>query len=297
MAKRYTVTHSVNLQQNNDANTLEFDEQIDLSILLSRRLQRNIRQGHVFKVHKVAFGLSPIGGDLDTGLSVSGSISHCPATKNSVKAWQIAFNTWRKQKQLRIGAVGQGVRYDDFEVAWSDTLKTSRTSSLYAEGMNDSTLEDVVIFGNSTSGSDVTLEDIYTSLQEQIPRSRFPLSGIPVKDAKFSNEFPTLIRTQFGGNWSTVAGTDVGAPDSGASYNFPPVYLEDKNTLCGVLNAKGYLLAEDVTGAIEDELALHISITCEISTPLVSRKPKSKRYKPKGGAKRGRSSRYRRKRS
>ncbi len=296
MGKRYTVSHSVVASINNDANTLEFDESIDLAVLLSQRLQRNVRQGHVFKLHKVSFGFKPTGGDLDTGLSVSGSVNHCPATRNSVKAWQIAFDTWRRQKQLRVGAVGHGVRYDDFEVAFNNNHINSRTSNLYAEGLNDSTLESVCIFGNSINGTDLTLSDLYTSLQEQMPRSRFPLTGTPVKDAKFTNEFPPAIKTHFGGNWSTIVADTAGAPDSGAAYMFPPVYPQDNAVLCGVLQLRGYVLAEDELLAVEDELGLIVNFTVEISTPLVSRKPKSKRYKRKGGAKRGRSSRYRRKR-
>lgn len=294
MGKRYTVSTQIALQQNNDATQIEFSKQIDLALLLSQRLQRNVRQGHVFKLHKVAFGLTPsTGQDLDTGLAVSGFVAHCPATKNSVRSWQMVFDAWRKQKQLTLGATGKHVRYDDFEIGWNNTTKdVSRNSHLLSTGMSDSTLEDVVIYGSSTPSHCVTLEDLYESLQEQAPPSRFPFDNLPVKLSKFTEEFPQPVITNFGGHWSTIATDSL---DSGANYNFDPVFVEDKNTLAGVLQLQGYVLAEDAGFAIEDGLKLRMSFTVEISTPLAkSRKPKSRRYKRKGGAKRGRSSRYRR---
>ena len=296
MGKRYTVSHNVALQQQNDPNSLVYNEQVDLAVLLSQRLQRNVRQGHVFKVHKLSLGLTPAGGDLDTGMAVSGSIRWAPATKNSVKAWQIAFNTWRKQKSLILGAVGQGVRYDDFEIAYDYGEVNARTSRLFTTGMNDSGSEAVVIYGDSTPSQDVSLRDMYESLQPQAEPSRFPLSNGIVKPSKFTDEFPNAQVHHYGANWSTVIAAGVAEPDSGASYNSDPIYFEDKNCLAGVVVVNGYVLAEDAPGGIEDELTLTLSMTVEISTPLVSRKPKSKRTKRKGGAKRGKSSRTRRSR-
>jgi len=281
MGKRFTVRHAVTLSQQDDANTLAFDEQIDLAVLLSQRLQTNVRQGHVFKVHKLAIGLTPSGGDLDTGMAVSGTLRWAPATKHSVEAWQMAFNTWRKQKQLKMTAVGQGVRYDDFELSFDSSYIDSRTSAMYTTGLGDGNTESLCIYGVSTSGTDVTLEDIYDSAQPQPDPSTFPLGGT-VKESKFTAEFPPAQIHNWGANWSTVAAAAIADPDSGAAYNADPVYFEDKNCLAGVLVAKGYVLAEDVAGAIEDELVLTLSITCEVSTPLVYRRPsRSRRSKNK----------------
>ena len=287
MAKRYTITKTVTLQQTNDANTLVFDEQIDLAMLLSQRLQRNVRQGHVFKVHKLALGLTPAGGDLDTGLSTAGTIRWAPATKNSVKAWQMAFNTWRKQKALKVNAIGQGVRYDDFEIAYSDPYMTGRTSSLRTTGLEDSSGEQVTVYGASTSGVDVSLEDIYESAQPQLTPSRFPIGNAIVKESKFTDEFPPAQVHNFGANWSTIIAAGTTEPDSGAAYNADPVYFEDKNSLAGVLVVKGYCLAEDTVGALEDSLTLQLNITCEISTPLV----KTKKSRRKSSARRKSKSR------
>ena len=278
MGKRFTVRHAVTLTQQDNANTLAFDEQIDLAVLLSQRLQTNVRQGHVFKVHKMALGLTPSGGDLDTGMAVSGTIRWAPATKHSVEAWQMAFNTWRKQKQLKMSAVGQGVRYDDFEIAYEAGYADSRTSSMYTTGLADANTEHVCIYGTSTTGDDVTLEDIYDSAQPQPSPSTFPFGGT-VKESKFTAEFPPAQIHNYGANWSTVAAAAIADPDSGAAYNADPVYFEDKNCLAGVLVAKGYVLAEDTAGAIEDELVLTLSITCEVSTPLVYRRPAKRNSK------------------
>lgn len=270
MAKRFTVSHTMTVTQPNDSNILQFDEQIDLPLLLSQRLQTNVRQGHVIKVHKLALGLTPSGGDLDTGLSVSGTIRWAPATKNSCDAWRMAFNTWRAQKRLKVSAIGLGVRYDDFEIAYSAAHATSRTSSMYTTGLADANTEHVCIYGTSTSADDVTLEDIYDSAQPQPAPSTFPFGGT-VKESKFVSEFPPANIHNYGANWSTITDPDGVGVDSGAAYNADPIYIEDKNTLCGVLVAKGYVIAEDGS-ALADSLTLQVNITCEISTPLVYRR-------------------------
>lgn len=268
MGKRYTVSTNVILEQQNDANTLAFNEQIDLAVLLSQRLQMNVRQGNVIKVHKLSIGLTPSGGDLDIGMSVAGTLRWCPATKHSVTAWQMAFKTWLDQKRLKVNAVGQGIRYDDFEVAFDSAYIDTRTSSMFSTGLGDASAENVVIYGTSSSGVDISLEDIYESAQPQLLPSEFPFGGV-VKASKFTAEFPPANLHNFGANWSTVASSAIGGTDSGAAYNSDPIYFEDKNSLCGILVAKGYVLAEDVAGAIADELTLTLNITCEISTPLV----------------------------
>lgn len=294
MAKRYTVSKTVTLNQQDDANTLVFDEQIDMATLLSQRLQKNIRQGHVFHIHKMQVGLSPSGGDLDTGLSVAGTVRWAPATKNSVKGWNMAFNTWRRQKRLKINAVGLGVRYDDFEVAYnSDFIDSSRTSSLFTNGMNDDTSESVCIYGDSTEDDDVTLRDLYESAQPQALPSRFPIGNAVVKQPKFTDEFPNSLISNYGANWSTIADMDGVGVDSGAAYNADPVYFQDTASLCGVVIAKGYVIAEDTGVGIADSLTLQLNFTVSIGTPLHYKPTKRRSRRPyklgmKRSGKRGR---------
>lgn len=284
MPNRYTVVQRFDLEQPDDSNTAQFDTQIDLPLLLSQRLQTNVRQGNVIKIHKVQLGLVPRGGDLDTGFSVSSLLQWAPATKNSVKAWQMAFNTWYKQKQLTQNAVGQGIRFDDFEVAWDFPRVTSRTSTMLAGGLLDAASEKVCIYGTSSEGGDITLDDIFESASPQMLPSRFPMDNSVVKESKFTAEFPPARQLVVGANWSTVIGASLGDVDSGASYNADAVYVEDKNSLCGVLRATGYILAEDVGAAIADQLELVMNITCEISTPLAY-KPRSATTKKTGSSK------------
>ena len=119
MAKRYELTKQITIQTPSDPNELSFDETIDLPVLLSQRLQKNIRQGRVINIHSVKAHIeAPQSGNLDLGGAVSGTMYHCPATKNSASAWRHAFATWRKQKSLIVNGIGPMVRFDDFEVGF-----------------------------------------------------------------------------------------------------------------------------------------------------------------------------------
>ena len=177
MAKRYQVHSFHNLTTPSSPDEEVVNALVDIPLLLSQRLQRNIRQGQVIHIHSVKASLKPtLGGSQDIGVAFTGEVWHAPATRNTCKAWREAFSVWRKQKQLRANATGSLVRYDDFEVGWNASLTNSRTSTLYATGLSDSDAESVVIYGTSTTGDDITLEDILESAQTQEEPSRFPLS-------------------------------------------------------------------------------------------------------------------------
>ena len=263
--------------------------------MLSQRLQRNIRQGNVIHLHAVQCSVNaPNSGNLDLGGAISGVMSHAPATKNSAKAWRNAFAVWRKQKSLKVGGVGPMVRYDDFEVGWNaQTLTGNRTSTLYAGGMNDGATERVVIYGASTEGDDVSLEDIYESLQPQATPSRFPIGNAVVKEPKFTEEFPPAVETPLVASWST---TDPQAGhDSGAQIQAPKFYIQDTASLCGVVHVQGKLLPENTAGHVQDDLTLTITLTVSIGTPLVRVLGKRKSARRTSGAKGGRRAKGRRK--
>lgn len=292
MAKRYTVKHEVVVTNPNDANAYAFDESIDLAVLLSQRLQRNVRQGHVFHIHKAQVAVTPQNatGDFDLGGATASNLQWCPATKNSARAWRHAFTIWRKQKMLRINAAGPMVRYDDFEVAYDSASINSRTSSIYAEGMNDTSLESVCVFGTSTHGDDITLEDIYESAQIQPQPSRFPLTNSTVKASKFTQEFPTAQVTRLGASFSTISDPDGTGPDSGAIYLSEPTYISDSACLAGVLKWKGYVIAEDSATATADTMNISLTLTVSIGTPLVATNLGAKKKKPARRATKGRTS-------
>jgi len=297
MAKRYTVRHTIPIENPDQGQQVAFNETVDLAILLSQRLQRNVRQGHVFNIHSVKASIDPVNegfftGEYDLGMAVAGELHHCPATKNSVKAWQHLFGVWRKQKRLSVGAVGPQVRYDDFEVGWNNDFTTSRTSAIFTTGMADDTQERVVIFGGSVDGEEVTLQDTYTALQPQPQVSRFPISNTTVKAAKYTSVFPSSIKTAFTTHLSSTFPADgglvLGAPDSGATASTVAVPISDRASLCGVVKLTGHILAEDTTLTVADEAFLHIDMTVSIGTPLVkttkrrkSRKSRKSNYKPR----------------
>lgn len=298
MAKRYTVTsqHLIGLE-NGSSTTAYVDTQVDLSLLLSQRLQKNLRQGRTYHLHKFRASLSPVGGqDLDTGMAVSGTLSHAPVTKNTRKAWNMAFKTWQAQKRLRQNAIGLGIRYDDFEVAYSEAYTTSRTSSIYTTGLGDTTEESVCIYGTSTTNDDVTLEDIFESAQTIAPASVFPLGGT-VKESKFLQEFPDRQRYGFGATYSAIApsGNMALEPDTGAIFMADPVYVQDTSVLCGIVRIQAWALPEDIVGFTGDEVYLNIEYTVSLGSPLVytPRKKKGGRKSVKSKPRR----RYSRKRS
>jgi len=274
MAKRYNVTHQITLDTPSDPNELAFDTTIDLPVLLSQRLQKNIRQGRVINIHSVkAHVEAPPSGNLDLGGAISGTMYHCPATKNSASAWRHAFATWRKQKSLIVNGIGPMVRYDDFEVAWNSDHIGSRTSTLLTTGMLDDQSESVCIYGNSTEADDVTLQDIYDSARAQPTSSKFPISNNPVKPSKFVAVFPSAQKTNFGCSWSTIDAQT--GHDAGAQIQSPTSYIQDSGSLCGVVRVFGHLLPENVIGTSQDQLEIRLTFCVSIGSSLV------KTYTPK----------------
>lgn len=286
MAKRYQVKKTFTLGTPSDPDEFVVNEQWDLALSLSQRLQRNVRQGRVFNIHSVQAQLVPPHetGNQDLGLAFTGALAWCPATKNSASAWRHAFKVWQRQKQLAVNAVGGMVRYDDFEVAWGSDKITPRTSTLYAEGFTDSDTESVVIYGDSLSGlgvtNRVTLEDIYESARPQSSPSRFPLSNVVVKESKFTAEFPPSQSVPLAASWSAIDAQT--GHDAGAQIQAPKTYISDGKSLCGVLNIHGYCLPENVAGTEQDDLLLVVTLEVSIGSSLAapSSRPIQRRSTP-----------------
>lgn len=286
MARKYQLTHSITLATQDDPNSsgLLVDQKVDLAVLLSQRLQRNVRQGHVFHLHKVKASLRPVvDGEYDLGVGAVGEIYHCPATKNSVRAWQHLFGVWRKQKALKVGALGPSVRYDDFEVGWNTDLHDSRTSTVLTQGMGDDTAEDVVIYGTSADGDEITLQDTWESLQEIPEPSRFPIGNATVKAAKWVNEFPIAQKTGFHAHW-TSKHSDNNTPlldwvnvASGQTGAQSESILDDTGTLAGVLRVRAWLGPVDDATTSPDEAVLSLTFTVSLGTPLVQKRITSRK--------------------
>ncbi len=309
MARKYTVHHTIAMTPQDSANVsaLQVNAMVDLPLLLSQRLQRNVRQGHVIHLHKVSAQVRPVvDGEYDLGTSVVGEIYHCPATKNSAKAWRHAFAVWRKQKMLKVGALGPTVRNDDFEIGWNNDLKSGRTSTIKTTGMNDDTDEDVVIYGTSSDDDELTLQDMFNSLQPLPSPSRFPIGNSVVKEAKYTTTFPMAQKTPFVAHWSgkhSDNNTPTGVLDwtnvnSGMSGSISQFELQDTGTLCGVLRVRAFLGPGDDATTTPDEAVLALTFTVSIGTPLaITTGGKKKAVRRTSGAKGGRRAKRSRRKS
>jgi hypothetical protein len=272
---------------------LKINAQMDLALLLSRKLGRNIRQGHSFKVKGFGAHLEYVGAtDADTGLAASVGLLYAPVTKHSVAAWRQMFKKWQKQKQLS-GKVGKYVRYDDFECAIRAGLETSRTSRVLVGGLGDSNDEAVTVYDAASSGLRTSLQDMYNSYNP-IPEESTDEFGVSVKSPKFSEYFPEYVTLGTAAKASSIASWArydevnltpgvadyladadnvhyMGADAATELHMFPAdSYI---NVLCGLFNVYGTLLPPDVdTGDIppgaETNWDVVISVLVEGWTPL-----------------------------
>lgn len=176
---------------------------------------------------------------------------------------------------------------------------TPRTSFVRTGGMSDNTAEKVTMYGTSSDGINVTLSDVYNSLNENAPPARFPTSDAVVKEAKYTTAFPDIMMIPFSANSSAVFGSFGTEPDSGTYVDTPRIdFKNPHNIMCGLLYLEGYILPENTLTHIQDEYYLTLNWEIEIGPSLAknfySRRLKSK-YKKRGGRKyRSRRKWYRR---
>lgn len=285
-----TYTHL--LETPNSSEGPESVGQIDLAMLASEQLGRNVRQGQTFHIKKVSAFLRGATGDHDVGHSVVAQLKTVPTTRTSRKGWNLAFNQWKKQKLLA-GKVGNYMRNDDFEVAYNSGSITTRTSQIYGSGMGDSTAERVVLKGDSTDGSDFALQDLINS---QLPhpssgfagQSKDPFTNNVIKEPKF---------TTLGWPGDQVFG--VTAVHSANMFKFDaPVnetyyfganseqgemeFIKPIPSMCGIIYYEFYVNPKDTTFQIEDNAKLFLQFHIVRMTPLVYR-PKVKRMTYKKG--------------
>lgn len=317
-AKRYQVTKRILLGTPDDPTTPVVDTQVDLALLLSQRLQKMVRQGRSFRLHRVQAQLVPTGGDLDMGVAFNGNVYWAPATKNSVRAWQMLQKTWAHQKRLNVGAMGPVVRGDDFEVAWTESHQTTRTSNIIIS--DDHNLLDgsgnveaaACLYGDSTDGgifpgdAAITLEDVFNSAlssQQVIGISKF-WNGQTVKDAKWTYQFPKARYQPISCHWSAIndqGGLTGGALlgfDSGATVSYQDGYITDGAMCTGVCRIEGWMLPENTIEHIQDQFWLEVTFTVSMGYSLMPRKSGTrKRTARKTTARRASSGRkYRRRR-
>ncbi|AXQ65395.1 MAG: hypothetical protein [Circular genetic element sp.] len=280
------VQTTVNITQpdNPQGNWAEGVIQVDAE--LSQKFGRTIRNGNAFRL--VGYGASLRGyntaSDIDVGFAGVASLQYCPVTMNSVGAHQKLFKAWMKQKKLS-STVGEYVRYDDFEVGWSPAslLSAGRTSTIRMEGINDSTSEQISIYGASAAGSHVTLEGFYDLLNPIAPVSK-TYDGSVIKEPKFTDKFPDVCELSMPTSFSSVVDT-ASTPDSlgGASASGGINWLPADNHLSHLTGTLYYFfkgLPGDTAGQIADELKLTITLVYE-GWSSIAPKSRKKRSSPK----------------
>lgn len=271
------VQKTYTIQQPNDSNTMVVEDQIDLALELSNTLGREIRQGNTFRVVGTQAHLHPATGDVDMGYAMALEAFYVPTTGHSRKAWNQVFKQWKRQKQLA-GKVGNSVRYDDMEFAYNSEQITSRTSSIYGQGMGDTSLENLTLLGISTAGSDFALQDYYNSAYKTPQPSVDHFTNATIKDPKQgTTPFPSTQSLKMSAALS--AGLDASTtPDSfgfGLAMSDFEFFPADNhvNVMCGLFYLKGYVTPPDTALQAADTLSLTVTIAVEGWTPLV--------YKPR----------------
>lgn len=297
------------ISPNGDPEQAVGSAQIDLATELSKKFGKTIRQGNNFRIAGASAHIVPHSSnyDLDSGLACKVRLGYCPTTKHTRKAWNLMFKHWLQQKKLR-GAVGAGMRYDDFELAiHSDYLSNfSRASSMFTEGIGDTTDEKLCIYAsdNGHNPNDwLGLQAYYNSKfpvagAGEIPNDGFTTDFQPAKAAKYQQYFPNR---EFFGLSAIFAAQDYHDPDIAfddhwmtpvASYN-ENMFFDGShiNSLTGALSCAIYLLPQADADVIEDEMDLYVTIWVEGWTSLVTKRKSRRSYKKKSSKRRYRGKR------
>jgi len=293
----------------NDPSTPVVYGYVDFSMLLSEHYGKQIRQGNSFRLKGMQATLVPSSGltdDFDVGMSCLVQHRYIPTTGNSREAWNLMFQQWKKQKLLA-GKVGRYMKYDDFECAWSTSTAyhdATRTSTLYAGGMGDTTEEKVTLQGNSVAGNCHSLKDLYNSQQRRLRSSVDPFTGAEIKASKFNYDTPypdeQSIMTSAVASAAVLSGSGLSNDmyHSSIAMNEIQEFPVSLNVLCGNMAIAVYVPSDDTAAQWADTCDVHIHYYIESWKPLVYR-PRAKnpskwtRKVNKGKSRGGRKSRKR----
>lgn len=253
--------------------------------ILSKKFGRTIRNGNQFRL--VGYGSSLRGfdssTDVDVGFAGVTTIRYCPVTSNSVGAHQSMYKAWMAQKKLS-SAVGEYVRYDDFELGWDPTYKlpSQRKSVIRMSGINDSSDEEIMLYGTSTAGVDVSLEDFYDNLNPIATPSENYL-GTVIKNPKFDDKFPDFVELAMPSSFS--ANLDVeSTPDAlaGASATGGITWLPSDHHLSHMTGTLLYYfkgIPGDTAVQAPDNLRLTMTLVYEGWSSLAPKSPRSRTSK------------------
>lgn len=300
----HIVQHELTIVQPDDASNNWAAGTIQVDVELSKELGRTIRNGNTFRLVGYGSNLRGFTGasDQDVGFAGVTGVQFCPVTKNGVGAWQSLQKQWYKQKALSSG-VGKYVRYDDFEVGWTQSfpLAVGRNSGILMGGLGDTTTETVGIYGTSVDGAYVSLATYYDNLNPIPAESEDPFGAV-IKTAKYTDKFPDhrtlLMPTTFTSNMDAV---DVPDSYAGGIAMGDIQWLPSDNHLSHMTGTLYYYfkgVAPDTATQLADELKLVITLVYEGWAPLAeTRSSRAVTKKMPTTAARGKSTTRKRRRS
>lgn len=286
------VYHRISgLEQANSSDNSIHNGYVDFSMLLSEHYSKNIRQGQNFVLKGVSATILPndedgnASEDWDVGVAVNTKLSYCPTQKVTRMAWNEMFKQWKKQQYLSAN-LGQSVKYNDFEVGWDSSASyhnADRTSTIRAAGIGDSTTEKIMIWGQSNSSSDYTMQDYVNSKMDKASPSIDPFSGVIIKAPKFDylNIFPDQkhfwVSAVNSASVTNVGASPVAMYSSAVLNNDIRVLPEPAHVMCGLMRINCYSTAPDTAAQLADTFDLHLEFHIIKWTPLVYRARKSRR--------------------
>ena len=270
---------------------------IQVDRLLSEKFGKTIRNGNNFRLVGYGSALRGFNGsaDFDIGFAGTTGIAYVPTTKEGCNAWRYLYNRWRKQKKLA-GTVGQYVRYDDFEVGWSDNfrLNTARNSVMRASGLGDSATEQVVLYGGNVNNDVISLQNTWYDVNPIAEPSQDWL-GSTIKEPKFTFKFPKQEILYSSSTFSAHVDTEF-TPDAyvGGVATSQMNWLPADNHISHMTGTLFYFFKGvpiDTLSQIGDELKLCITLAYEGWNPIVKKPKVRSRGKKKTGYK---ANKYRR---
>lgn len=289
-----------NLDISNDPSTPVSTGFVDLSVECSKLYSRNVRQGQTFTLKGVQAALIPSAGitdDWDSGMSVNVKHEYLHTTSHTRAVWNKCFNVWKTQQ--RTGISHTPIKYNDFEVGWhasSQYHDADRTSTIRSSGIGDTSDEKVVLFGDSTSMDDFTMQDYSNSMYDRAEPSRDPFGSSELKQPKFNHTslWPDPQRFYAEATSSNIL-TALDGPNAYTGsitqqtmYEFPiPLKI-----MCGLMKYEVYIPLDDTIVQYADTVDLILMYYVSAMKPLVYRpKPRKKKaYTSRRRSSRGRRS-------
>lgn len=278
----HVVQHQIDLEQPSEGGDNWASGVIQSDVNLSQKYGRTIRNGNNYRL--VGYGAtlrSKSGNDeVDLGFAVTVGLEYCPTTRVSAKAWNSMFNIWRRQKNLA-GTQGSLVRYDDFECGFTgnNPLPSARNSKVAMKGITDDDTEEVVIYGDSTDGSHVSLEDYYNSLQN-IPVKSYTPFGTTIKEPKYEGFFPAKATLYTSATFSGMVDNEITSDMYGNAISMSDLEFFPDDNHINMLTGTSYFYVKgippDTDTQAADELTLIITLIYEGWSPLVAARPNKK---------------------